>query len=367
MSGTFIARYSPFRRLGYMLSTKNLSPQQLAFFTALVLTLLLAFGWVIVSEHWITITIGSLIFLGISYWVILITLQRFIFRKIKLIYKFIYQTKATKREETYYKYILPQKSIDEVKEDVEKWAEQRQVEIELLKANEKYRKEFLMNIAHELKTPIFAIQSYISTLLDGASDDPEIREKFLGKAERNVQRLVNLVKDVDEISKLESGEQPLYKESFLIQDVIRDVYELLQIKIAEKQIRCMFKKGTEQPVYVFADREKIRQVITNLVENAVKYGNEHGIIVASVYLTDGERVLVEISDDGMGIAETHLDRVFERFYRTDAARSRKAGGSGLGLAICKHIIEAHQQTIHLRSKLNVGTTVGFTLDRGKKD
>ncbi len=301
-----------------------------------------------------------------AYILFLTTLQKFIYRKIKLIYKFIYQTKASRREEPYYKYILPQKSIDEVREDVEKWAEQRQGEIEVLKANEAFRKEFLQNLAHELKTPIFAIQGYVDTLLDGALENPAILQRFLSKADKNIDRLVNLENDLDEISKLESGELPLYKENFIIHDLIRDVFESLSIKSQSKKIRCSFKKGTEQNEWVFADKEKIRQVLINLVDNAIKYGNENGNIVASVYNTDGKRVLVEISDDGIGIGEEHLGRIFERFYRTDLARSRKVGGSGLGLSICKHIVEAHIQTIHVRSKPDVGTTIGFTLERRKE-
>jgi two-component system phosphate regulon sensor histidine kinase PhoR len=346
-----------------MLQTKNLTPQQLSLFTALLLTVPVAIGTFILRQEWWIVVIAGLLFALLSYLLILTTLQKFIYRKIKLIYKFIYQTKATRREETYYKYILPQKSIDEVREDVEKWAEQRQGEIEMLKANEAFRKEFLQNLAHELKTPVFAIQGYIDTLLDGAAENPEIRERFLGKAGRNVHRLVNLITDLDEISKLESGEQPLYKENFVIQDLIKDVFESLSIKMSEKNIRYSFKKGTEQPEWVFADKEKIRQVLINLVENAVKYGNENGSIIGSVYNTDGVRLLVEISDNGIGIGEEHLSRIFERFYRTDQARSRKVGGSGLGLSICKHIIEAHGQTIHVRSKPDVGTTIGFTLER----
>jgi two-component system phosphate regulon sensor histidine kinase PhoR len=176
---------------------------------------------------------------------------------------------------------------------------------------------------------------------------------------------VNLVNDLDEISKLESGELPLYKENFIIQELIRDVFESLSIKCTPRRIKTSFKKGTEQSEWVFADREKIRQVLINLTENAIKYGNEGGNIVASVYNTDGKRVLVEIGDDGIGISEEHLGRVFERFYRTDMARSRKVGGSGLGLSICKHIVEAHGQTIHVRSKPDIGTTIGFTLERRK--
>ena len=289
-------------------------------------------------------------------------IQRFIFRKIKLIYKFIYQTKATKREEFYYKNILPQKSMKEVSEDVEKWAEQKKAEIELLKQNEAYRKEFLQNLSHEIKTPIFAIQGYVDTLLNGALENESVNRKFLNSTARNIDRLVNLIDDLDEISRLESGEQILNKSNFVIQDLFRDVFESLSIKAKDKQTLLLVKKGCESPVVVHADKEKIRQVLINLVDNAIKYGKVNGMVEASVYNTDGKNILVEVSDDGMGIAEEHLPRVFERFYRTDYGRSRNIGGTGLGLAICKHIVEAHGHSIHVRSKQEVGTTFGFTLD-----
>ena len=224
----------------------------------------------------------------------------------------------------------------------------------------------MQNLAHEFKTPIFAIQGYVDTLLNGAIDSPEVSKRFLENAARNVDRMVNLVEDLDEISRLESGEQPLYKENFIIQDMIRETYETLSIKTAARNIKCSIKKGCESPIPVFADKEKIRQVIINLLENATKYGKQDGSIVASIYKTDGRHVLIEFSDDGIGISEEHLPRIFERFYRTDRGRSRDIGGTGLGLAICKHIIEAHGQTMHVRSKLDVGTTIGFTLDT-KKD
>jgi len=349
-----------------MFKTKNLSPQQLSAFTAIILSVPISLGIWILRPDWIIALVSLVItFIG-SYFLIRFVLESFIYRKIKLIYKFIYQTKATKREETYYKYILPQKGIDEVREDVEQWAEQRKAEIELLRTNEAYRKEFLQNLAHEFKTPIFAIQGYVDTLLNGALDSPEVSKRFLENAARNVDRMVNLVEDLDEISRLESGEQPLYKENFVIQDIIRETYETLSIKTAARNIKCSIKKGCESPVTVFADKEKIRQVIINLLENATKYGKYDGSIVASIYTTDGKHVLIEFSDDGIGISEEHLPRIFERFYRTDRGRSRDIGGTGLGLAICKHIIEAHGQTMHVRSKLDVGTTIGFTLDT-KKD
>lgn len=349
-----------------MPSAKNLSPRQLAAFTAGILSVPIAIGILILTGNW-QIGLGSLlvIFVG-GYWLILVTMERFIYRKIKLIYKLIYQTKATKKEEMYFKYILPQKSIDEVRADVEEWGERRMHEIELLRQNEAYRKEFLQNLAHEFKTPIFAIQGYVDTLLDGAMEEEAIRKRFLENTAKNVDRLVNLMNDLDEISKLERGEQLLAKQNFVIQDLIREIYDSLSIKTQAKNIRTTIKKGCEAPITVFADKEKIKQVLINLVENASKYGKQNGAIVASMYDTDDQHVLVEISDDGIGIEEEHLPRIFERFYRTDTARSRDKGGTGLGLAICKHIIEAHGQSIHVRSTPDVGTTIGFTVE-SKRD
>jgi two-component system phosphate regulon sensor histidine kinase PhoR len=193
-------------------------------------------------------------------------------------------------------------------------------------------------------------------------EDESVSKKFLENTSRNVDRLVNLMTDLDEISKLERGEQPLYKQNFVIQDLIKEVFDSLSFAATQMNIRYTIKKGCETPIVVFADKEKIRQVLINLVENAIKYGKSDGTIVASSYKTDGRNVLIEISDDGIGIEEEHLRRIFERFYRTDEARSRDKGGTGLGLAICKHIIEAHGHSIHVRSTVNVGTTIGFTLD-----
>jgi two-component system, OmpR family, phosphate regulon sensor histidine kinase PhoR len=193
-----------------------------------------------------------------------------------------------------------------------------------------------------------------------------VNEKFLASTSRNVARLVSLLDDLDEITKLESGEMIMLFEQFTIQDLMKEVFDSLELKAAEKNIKCFIKKGCEFPLSVYADKEKIRQVFINLTENAIKYGKENGTIEASFYNVDGNNVLIEISDDGDGIAEEHLPRIFERFYRTDLARSRKVGGSGLGLAICKHIIDAHRQAIHVRSKLDVGTSFGFTLPAKKE-
>jgi two-component system phosphate regulon sensor histidine kinase PhoR len=340
---------------------KNLSIQQLAAFAAAIIALGFSLTIGFIYHSWLRFSVTFLCSWIISYLLIRYVFEIFVNRKIKLIYKLIYQTKATKREETYFKYILPKKELDEVGDEVVQWAEQRSAEIEQLKTNENYRKEFLQNLSHEIKTPIFAIQGYVDTLLDGALENPETAVRFLKNASKNVDRMVNLVKDLDEIAKLEMGEQPLNQEVFFIQDIIKEVFDALSIKAAKQNITCSFKKGSEGQTSVFADKEKIRQVLNNLVVNASKYGKQDGSIVASVYKTDEDHVLIEISDDGIGIAEEHLPRIFERFYRTDKGRSRDAGGAGIGLAICKHIIEAHGQTIHVRSKLEIGTTIGFTL------
>lgn len=348
-----------------MFDTKNLSPRQLSLFTALILSVPVSLGIYLLNGNWVEALISFFLVLGGSYYLINTIIQRFIYRKIKLIYKFIYQTKASKKEEMYYKYILPQKSIDEVREDVEAWATQRSHEIESLKRNETFRKEFLQNLSHEFKTPVFAIQGYVDTLLGGAMEDPETNRRFLEKASRNVDRLVNLIQDLDEISKLERGELKLFKQPFVIQDLMREAFETLSLKAEQKSISFAIKKGCEPPLVVYADKEKIRQVLINLLDNAIKYGRHGGHIIASMYNTDERNILVEISDDGMGISEKHLDRIFERFYRTEEGRNRGASGSGLGLAICKHIIEAHDHSIHVRSKENVGTTIGFTLSATK--
>ena len=235
--------------------------------------------------------------------------------------------------------------------------------MEVLEKNEAFRKEFLQNLAHEFKTPVFAVQGYLETLISGAMDNPEVSKKFLNNAYRNTERLINLISDLDEITKLESGKQQLHLQYFIIQDLVNEVFDALMIKTQTKNIKCTIKKGCEQPITVYADKEKIRQVIINFVDNAIKYGNQDGHVEASIYKTDKQNVLFEISDDGIGIAEEHLPRIFERFYRTDYGRSRNIGGTGLGLAICKHIIEAHGQLIHVRSTPGVGTTFGFTLSK----
>ena len=292
--------------------------------------------------------------------------KKVIYQKIKLIYKLIYTTKANKREEIFYKYILPEKTIEETEEEVKIWAEQRNKEIESLRSMEIYRREFLQNFSHEIKTPLFAVQGYIDILVSHDNEDEKMKAKFLKNAHKNIERIVLLMNDIDEISRLESGVQKLNYSNFIIQNLIREVFESLSFQTAERNVECSIKKNCESPaITVYADKERIRQVLINLIVNAVKYGKENGTILAGIYKTDDNHILVEITDDGPGISEDHIPRIFERFYRTDKARTREKGGTGLGLSICKHIIEAHGQSIHARSTLDVGTTIGFTLSAKK--
>ena len=344
-----------------MFKEKNLSPKQLAALTALLIATLIALSiFMLFSNAKLCITYFIVSFISI-YFLMGQLLEFFIYRKIKLIYKLISQTKASKREEAYQKYVLPQKGIDDVREDVEEWAAQKAKEIQDLQSNEAFRKEFLQNLSHEIKTPIFAIQGYLELLGDGAMDDAITGPKFVKQAQSNVQRLVQLLSDVDAITNLEINKDPILKQSFIIQDIINEAVNNLSVKWIKKNIQFQFKKGSETPTYVFADKNKIYQVIVNILSNAAKYGKIDGQITASVYKMEDQKILIEISDDGTGIAEEHLPRLFERFYRTDDARNREIGGTGLGLAICKHIVEAHGETIHVRSAVNVGTTLGFTL------
>ncbi|HEY9177718.1 MAG TPA: ATP-binding protein, partial [Flavipsychrobacter sp.] len=210
------------------------------------------------------------------------------------------------------------------------------------------------------------VQGYVDTLAGGALHDANVNMKFLNNAAKGIDRLVNLVDDLDEISKLESGRIPIIQESFVIQELIKDVYEEMSLRAQEKKIELLLKKGTERPLTVHADKPKIRQVLVNLVENAIKYGNEGGHITCGCYEMDDKNIYIEISDNGPGIPEEHLPRIFERFYRADRSRSRHIGGTGLGLAIVKHIVEAHGQTVTVRSKVGVGSSFGFTLEKGKE-
>ena len=254
--------------------------------------------------------------------------------------------------------------IAEVNEDVAKWAKDRTHEIAILKANDKYRKEFLGNVSHELKTPLFNIQGYINTLIDNGLEDQDINMKYLDRAEKNVSRLIKIVEDLSTISKFESGALKLNIENFDIKKSVEDVFDFYEIKAKTKNITLQLASAPEKPSVCVGDKEKIYEVLSNLVVNSINYGKENGKTTIGIY-DIGTKYLIEVQDNGIGIDESHLQRVFERFFRVDKSRSSQNGGTGLGLSIVKHIIEAHGELITVKSKINEGTTFSFTLKKAE--
>ena len=298
-----------------------------------------------------------------SYLVFYYLIERFVYSKVKLIYKLIHNLKLGKDLKDALGEYVSADPINDVELEVKEWAKDKKLEIDQLKDQEKFRREFLANISHELKTPLFAIQGYIEALQEEDFDDPVLSKEFLDKASRNVDRLAFFIKDLDAISKLESGEIPINYIRFNLAELITEVIESLDLKAKKYNISIHFKDKYQSPTWVYADREKIRQVLVNLIDNSFKYSKPQGNTSIKTFELH-DQILVEITDDGIGIEEKYLPRLFERFYRTDKSRSRQIGGSGLGLAIVKHIIEAHEQTITVRSTENIGSTFGFTLQRG---
>lgn len=305
----------------------------------------------------------NLILFVITYLVFRFTVEKFVYNKIKVIYKTIHRLKLPEKEK---KNMLGLNGdvLERVNQDMISWGKQHLDEIESLKKLEGYRREFIGNVSHELKTPIFNIQGYVLTLLDGGLEDPSINRNFLLRTEKSINRMVAIVEDLEEISMLESGEIQIQPERFDILELTRDVMEFLEMKARKRRVKLHFNHHYERPLYVKADSKRIRQVLINLVDNGIKYSKEsNGRVKISFYDMD-ENILIELADNGIGIAEENLPRLFERFYRTDKARSREMGGTGLGLAIVKHILESHNQTINVRSTYGIGTTFGFTLKKG---
>jgi two-component system, OmpR family, phosphate regulon sensor histidine kinase PhoR len=288
-------------------------------------------------------------------------LRKFIQRKVKVIYKNIHNRKlqSSQKKEGF---DMGSNILDDVEKEVEAWAATEEKESAQLKTWQEYRRRFLGDISHELKTPIFNIQGYLETLLDGGLEDESINKTYLVRAAKNVERLNIIVEDLESISRLESGELILDIQPFDIKKLTEEVFDGLEIKAKERNIRLLFKAGADQGFTVLADREYIRQVLTNLVNNSLKYGREGGNTKVSFYDMD-KYILIEVADSGIGISTEHHKRLFDRFYRVDKSRSREQGGSGLGLSIVKHIVEAHKQTITVRSTPGVGSTFGFTLEK----
>ncbi len=305
--------------------------------------------------------VGSLLFFVASYLTVYYTLNRFIYNRLKIIYKTIGKWHEIKRGQHADK--NTNDILGMVNQVVLEWHDTQQQKIDELQKMADYRREFLGNVSHELKTPIFNIQGYILTLLDGGLKDKKINKKFLEKSEKSVDRMIAIVQDLEEITKFESGVMNLNETVFNINELCREIAEFLEVKAEKSNAQIIIKESENSRINVLADKMRIRQVLINLVDNAINYGPlENGRIIISFY-DFHDNVLIEVSDNGIGISDESLPRIFERFYRVDKSRSREKGGTGLGLSIVKHIIEAHRQSITVRSKPNKGTTFSFTLKK----
>jgi two-component system, OmpR family, phosphate regulon sensor histidine kinase PhoR len=297
---------------------------------------------------------------GFSFFVIQYRVEKFIYRRVKKIYDDV-----SLLENTSFRNQPITTDMATLTKEVKKFARDKKLEIETLKIKEEYRREFLGNVSHELKTPLFTVQGYILTLLDGAMEDKTIRKKYLQRAEKGVERLIYIVKDLDMITKLEVGDINIEPSKFNIVEVIQNVFDLLEMRAAKKNITLSFDTFYKQPIYVFADQDKIQQVITNLVMNSIKYGKTGGTTEIGIENLVDNKVIIRVTDNGEGIEKQNISRLFERFYRVDKSGARSEGGSGLGLAIVKHIIESHNEKIYVESEFGVGSEFSFTLEKAK--
>ncbi len=312
--------------------------------------------------NWLFFFSSTLLLFLLIYFLLLYTVNRFIYEKIKVIYRTIhsFQVSKAKKEKARIK-----ESLDDVNRQVAEWGEKQKKEIATLKELASYRREFLGNVSHELKTPIFNIQGYVLTLLDGGINDPSINKDYLIRTEKSINRMIAIVEDLETISHLESAMLQLDFSVFNIVTLAREIIEFMEIKAKKKKVQIMFDKNYERPIMVEADKKRIRQVLINLIDNAIKYCKDEACFTRISFFDMDENILIEVSDNGIGIDKENIPRIFERFYRTDKGRSREQGGTGLGLAIVKHIIEAHDQAVNVRSSLGVGTTFGFTLKKAR--
>lgn len=352
-----------------MLSKKNITPRQLAYISAAVLAIAIGFSLLLVklifstSMHWLMVLIIPILTFIVGFWVYQQSLKRFIYRKIKVIYKIIHSYKSNK-DAAPIQIDMNTHLIDQVEQEVKDWASDWTTEMQALRNMETYKREFIGNVSHELKTPIFNIQGYLLTLLDGGIHDPKINIKYLTRAADNAERMADIVDDLGLISKSEAGMFYLNKERFDLWKLVANVLEDMELLAAQKNIKLEFKDKKPTILWVTADIKSIRRVLVNLVSNSIKYGKQGGKTLIGFYDME-DNVLIELTDDGKGIAQEHLPRLFERFYRVDKGRSRADGGTGLGLAIVKHILESHGQKIHVRSTVGIGSTFGFTLQRSE--
>ena len=296
----------------------------------------------------------------ISFFIIQYRAERFIYRRLKKIYEdvSILNENDLKKEST-------TTDIEKLSKSMQRFVEGKRLEIESLTERDSFRRDFLGNLAHELKTPLFTVQGYILTLMEGAVNDKQIRMKYLDRANKGVERLVAVIKDLDLIAKLENDGMKLNIDVFNILELIQNVFDLLEMKAKKRNITLQFDQVYEFPVFVKGDIEKIEQVLINLIVNSIKYGNPNGITMLGVESYNDKKFIVKVIDNGEGIQKEHITRLFERFYRVDQSRSREQGGSGLGLSIVKHIVEAHDENILLKSTYGEGSEFSFTLEKAR--
>lgn len=342
---------------------KGISPRGIALLLSFLITLcvlLILIGSILILggsvNLWLVLILAITTFV-ISYFVAFYMIKNFIYERIRVIYKTIHTTKGAKRA---FDLDMSEDVINQVNDEVIEWAQERGDEIKELKEQEKFRREFIGNLAHELKTPVFSIQGYILTLLEGGLEDKSINTKFLTRAAKGVERMTHIIEDLDEITKYESGRIDLQIKRINITELVEDVMSSLEMKAKDLGVELRFKESPDKAVWVMADAGRIGQVLTNLIVNSINYNKEGGYTEVRFFDMD-KSILIEVADNGIGISEKHLPRLFERFYRVDKSRSRHEGGTGLGLAIVKHIVESHEQNINVRSTEGVGSTFSFTL------
>ena len=330
------------------------------YISAFLFLLLLFYHFVIIEISFVNILLIVISTFIFSFFALQYRAEKFIYQRVKKIYDDV-----SLLETSSFRSQPITTDMSTLIQEVEKFAKDRKLEIETLKIREEYRREFLGNVSHELKTPLFTVQGYLLTLLDGAMNDEAIKEKYLKRAEKGVERLIYIVKDLDMITKLETGEIHLELTEFNIIEVIQNVFDLLEMRAAKKNITLTFDIKYKHKILVYADKEKIQQVVTNLIMNSIKYGKENGTTEVSIEDLTKNKAIVRITDNGEGIEKKYISRLFERFYRVDKSGARSEGGSGLGLAIVKHIIEGHDEKIYVESQFGVGSEFSFTLEKVK--
>jgi two-component system, OmpR family, phosphate regulon sensor histidine kinase PhoR len=336
-----------------------ISALYITFFATIIVCVLLLLFFKIKVSHLIEFALVFSVCIGIfSLFVLQYRTEKFIFRRVKKLYDEIsfLDDKSFLNQPT-------NTDLSEITSQVQQFASDKKIEIEILNERESFRREFLGNVSHELKTPLFTVQGYVSTLLDGAMKDKVLRKKYLERAEKGVERLIYIVEDLDTIAKLETSEGRLEMLPFDIVILIQNVMDLLEMKANKKDITLTFDDKYFQPIIVLGNRDKIQQVLTNLLENSIKYGKTGGYTEIGIEDVINNRVLINIKDNGEGIEKSNINRLFERFYRVDKSGARSEGGSGLGLAIVKHIIEAHNEKIFVESKFGKGSLFSFTLEK----